>query len=303
MNTLSVVIPSLHSPLIGQVIAALRAQTAQTEIAEIIVVGMDRHSLVQPDALVRLLETKRPIPAAAARNQGAAAARGEWLLFLDADCLLAPDAVERLLAARTQYDALIGGVVLEQKHYWELCNNLLTFPHNTEFDAPGPRSSLASFCLLMPHVVWAKVAGFDEAFTIACEDMDLSMRLRRAGYQLGCEPAARVFHRPNRTSLQACYNNHRAYGWFWRVIRQTYPDMLGPSLVLRASAKGVSVGAALAVPFALAFVVRLIGSRRRLWRFWHTLPGLLLLRLAWYDGYRQSAQAALFCNEKPGARR
>lgn len=312
MTTLSVVIPNLHSPRIGQVIAAILAQTAGDQICEVIVVGMDRYGLVQPmdggrwmvgggryespsiayRPSIRHIETERPVSAAAARNRGATAASGEWLLFLDADCLLAPDAIEQLLAARDDYDALIGGVVLETGHYWELCNNLMTFPHNTEVDTAGSRPSLASFCLLMPRALWARIGGFDETWTIACEDMDLSMRLRRAGYHLGAEPAALVRHRPNRTTMGACYGNHRGYGWFWRAIRQTYPDQLGPSPALQATAESGTVGAALAVPFALAFAVRLLGSRRGLWRFWYTLPGLLLLRLAWYDGYRQSKKAS-----------
>src|SRR5258707_6202054 len=95
----SLVYRTLHSPLIGDVIAALRAQTARATIREIIVVGMDRYGLVQPDDLVRLIPTAQSVPPGVARNRGAAVASGDHLLFLDADCLLAADAVERLLQA------------------------------------------------------------------------------------------------------------------------------------------------------------------------------------------------------------
>src|SRR5689334_2346672 len=82
---LSVVIPNLHSPLIGQVIEALGRQTARSAIHELIVVGQDRYGLVPDD--VRFIQTPQPISPAAARNLGARDAGGEYVLFLDADCI------------------------------------------------------------------------------------------------------------------------------------------------------------------------------------------------------------------------
>ena len=68
MTSISIIIPNLHSPLVGEVIAALRAQTARDRIAEIVVVGQDRYGLVVPDDLVRPIVTERPVYPGAARG-------------------------------------------------------------------------------------------------------------------------------------------------------------------------------------------------------------------------------------------
>ena len=60
---ISVIIPNLHSPLIGQVIQALDRQSARESIRDVIVVGQDRFGLVPAGA--RLIQTPLPISPAA----------------------------------------------------------------------------------------------------------------------------------------------------------------------------------------------------------------------------------------------
>jgi glycosyltransferase involved in cell wall biosynthesis len=291
----SIIIPNLHSPLIGEVIVALRAQTAIADICEIIVVGMDRHQLVAPDQLVRFIATERPISPAAARNRGAAAARGEHLLFLDADCLLAPSALERLLAGISAgYGALVGAVVPETDQYWVLCNNLMAFPEFLTLDQPGERDCLPSFCLLIRRAVWDAVGTFDERFPgPAGEDLDLSYRMRLAGYRLGCAPDAAVRHRPARAGAGAVWRQHVGFGAAWHVLYHRYRAILPFSQAVWLIEEYGAPGLAAALPLACLYVLRLFARRRHLLRFWYAIPGMIWAQYGWYNGIQQAVQGGL----------
>ncbi len=110
MLTVSVIIPSLYSPIIDRVVECLRAQTCPP--LEIIVVGMDRAGRLAGRTDLHFIDTGRPISPAAARNAGAKLACGDIYCFIDADCLAAPDWIERMVARHVIRRALfesIGG--------------------------------------------------------------------------------------------------------------------------------------------------------------------------------------------------
>ena len=98
----SVVIPAKNvAAYIGETLASA---LAQREVDEVIVV--DDGSTDSTAAIVRAIRDPRlrlmtndSSGVSAARNLGARHARGEWLLFLDADDRLRPGAVAALLAA------------------------------------------------------------------------------------------------------------------------------------------------------------------------------------------------------------
>ena len=54
-------------------------------------------------------------------------------------------------------------------------------------------------CLVLPRTVWQKLGGFDEAYYMYCEDVDLCLRLRLAGLAL-VRVSARVVHAGQRAS-------------------------------------------------------------------------------------------------------
>ncbi len=103
-RTISIVIPNLHSVVLGEVLAAVTAQSEESiDPIEVWVVGQDRFGYARPNRQVRLIETPQPVPPARARNLGAAAASGDTLIFLDADCVPQPDWLASMLGALSHW--------------------------------------------------------------------------------------------------------------------------------------------------------------------------------------------------------
>lgn len=288
--TVSVIIPNLDSPTVDRTIASIRAQTAAGQIGEVLVVGRDRPGRVAQDSLVHLIDTGGPLAAAAARNRGAAAASGDMLLFVDADCELAPQALEHLLdAVRPGIGAVGGAVTPEPDDYWRLAANMMAFPDAMTTDSAGPRDCLASFCMLIPRTVWRAVGAFDERFPGAsCEDLDLSYRMRRAGLTLWCEPSAAVIHRPQRNTPGAVWRRHANFGPGWRHLSHIYTDMLPPSEVIWICERLTRLAAALLVPITILSVLRIVASRPHLLRHWYAVPGMIWAHHGFYHGILHS---------------
>jgi GT2 family glycosyltransferase len=288
--SVSVVIPSLNSLMIDQVLAALRTQNTPPD--EILVVGLDRAGLVKEDAQVRLISTGRPVSPAQARNLGARSAHGDVICYIDADCIAAPDWTRQLLAHHARGAEIVGGSILvERTHYWQYCDNLAAFAPFLSVSPPGPRPYLPSLNLSIRRALLMKFGGFDERFTFASgEDTDLCFRLRRAGYTLWFEPQAVVVHRHMRASPGDLWRHLYMYGKVYAEIYPHYPDLLGVWRRMRASIAFPGalrlLGPALA---ALDCVERLI-RWPYLWRYLDATPALLLASLAWYHGAATTLQ-------------
>lgn len=138
---------------------------------------------------------------AAARNQGAAAGRGEFLAFIDDDCTADPRWISGLVAAlRRNPRAAIGGRVVNavpDNPYVRASHTLLAFLYRYYHEQ---RRGLLPFFttnnLAVGADVFAQVGGFDTTFTLASEDRDWCDRCRYAGHPLVYVPEAVVHHAP-----------------------------------------------------------------------------------------------------------
>ncbi len=195
---------------------ALRAQTRALD--ELIVVDNastdgSRALLAEryPEARVLALDTNDG--PAAARNAGLRAARNGRVLLVDNDAVLDPDVLDRLLEAlsaagpepaalvqtrnvlydepdRVHYD---GGAF----HYVGLLALRNFYRPLAEAEGRGvvPVDGAVSVCLLVDRDAVLGAGGFDERFFILFEDLDLSLRLRLAGYAVLSAEDARVRHK------------------------------------------------------------------------------------------------------------
>lgn len=148
---------------------------------------------------------------AAGQNRGLAwvAARGiRWLLVLNNDVRLPPAAIATLAAVLhndPRVAAVSPTVVYPDGRVWaeggefafapnalRLCRQGAQ-PSPTEL-GPQERTFVPCACVLFPVAAMQRVGGFDEAFFMYWEDVDLCARLRRQGGRIVWLPWVRVEH-------------------------------------------------------------------------------------------------------------
>lgn len=233
----SVLIPSYNSrATIASCLEALRAQRTEHEF-EVVLVDSSEDGTGElvaerfPEVrLVRLPERTLP---GRARNLAAEAARGELLLFTDADCVVAPDWVQRLVDAHAGGEryAGVGGAVENalagNPVAWSGC--LVEF---NEFLPSAPRGEVA----LLPtcnvayrREVFERYGRFPEDLWPS-EDHLFSHALVTGGERLFFDPAIRVRHL-FRPQLGAFLRHQRRLGAASATARRRAPDLPGAWLV------------------------------------------------------------------------
>jgi glycosyltransferase involved in cell wall biosynthesis len=213
--------------------------------------------------LVRLGQKSGP---AAARNAGAAQARGEYVLFVDADVCVHPDTIARVAATFEAQQGVAAVFGSYDRHPGE--PNLLSqyknlFHHFVHQQAHREAATFWAGCGAVRRAIFLEAGGFDERYRRPCvEDIELGMRLVAAGHRVVLEKAIQVQHlkRWNLWSMVQTDVADRAIPWTELIFRdRSLPDDLN----LKRSQRLCALMAA-AAPVAL-----LLGA-------WHW-PGLLLL--------------------------
>lgn len=273
-------IPDLDSPWIGRTLEALAAQGAPGPDVEVLVVGRDAPGQV-PRPL--LLETPERLSPAAARNRAVAAARGDRLLFTDADCRPAPGWVSKMAAALDTAPVAGGAVTFpmarDATNVWALADNIASF-HELLADRPAEadtRGPIGSLNLAVRREAWDAVGPFDETLPTS-EDHDWVLRARRAGLATAFVPDAVVEHAAVRASRRDLEEHAAWYGQHFHRFRTLHPGVFdgGPTWRtpgrLRLTAPLKSVTGALEI-------FRRHPALRGCWR---AFPGVVAFRRAWY---------------------
>ena len=173
---------------------------------------VDRQSLerLRSQALLEILvvEPAGPYRQGRTRNAAIDEARGERLLFLDATVLGAGNWVETLCAAADQqHNAAVcaplllnaDGMVANAGFVFSGTLEPVPLYAGLPGDHPAvrsPRTVQAAWggCLLVDRAPFEAVGGFDDEFVDRFEDIDLCLRLRRAGWRTRVVPSVGVQH-------------------------------------------------------------------------------------------------------------
>lgn len=176
------------------------------------------------DRLDVTLLTQTHAGPAAARNTGAAQAKGDFLAFTDDDCAPTADWLQALAArfAKAPEHAIGGRTLnaLPDNPYSTASHLLVAYfctHHNTD---PGQARFLASNNLALPANRFHAVGGFDTTFPrAAAEDRDLCNRWLRRGYGMTCAPEALVYH-AHALTFRTFWRQHFNYGRGAFLFRQ-----------------------------------------------------------------------------------
>lgn len=190
----------------------LQRQTSPPD--EVVVVSMGDPRVTSlaaqtaPAAIVELIDHDEgdPLPLARARNEAARLATGDLLVFLDVDCIPAPDLVADYVAQRRP-GLLMGSVrhlppgVPPRLDDWSVAE---LRRHGREHPArPSPASAATtdryelfwSLNFGVERETWLQIGGFDEDFEgYGGEDTDLAFEARRQGVRAWFLAGAEAFH-------------------------------------------------------------------------------------------------------------
>lgn len=176
---------------------------------------------------------------ASARNRGAEAARGEWLVFTDADTVFEPGTLATIeeIISRSIGSAFFGtyagkpanpeSFLARYKALWEHYAIVMPFLrregelHSMTTWVPRPG--------VVEHRVFDLVNGFDDRFAGAdLEDLEFGYRLHAAGFPIYFAENLHISHHyPTRLTQGLRSFGHRAAIWMRMALRRRRMDPAG----------------------------------------------------------------------------
>ncbi len=234
------------------------------------------HDAYRGDPRVRVIKQSNG-GKASALNNGLLEAGSEFLFCIDADTQLAPDAVSKLVRhfADDKVCAVAGNVRVG--NMVNILTRWQSVEYTTSQNIDRRAYALLNAITVVPGAIgaWRRSAvvevGAYQTDTLA-EDMDLTWRLRRAGYRLANEPDAFAYTEAPETfgaffkqrfrwaygTLQCLWKHRRAVGhngWFgWLAL----PSLWLFQIIFQAIAPLVDLQIILALTF---FVISWVGDR------------------------------------------
>lgn len=212
------------------------------------------------DPRLHVLRNATNIGFGPACNRGAAQARGDALVFLNPDCELRPDTVPGLRAAMAGApDVGLFGVTVcdvngeparaNRRRDPTLRRALATASGLARFEARCPAlagveqpasastggiervDAVSGACMALPRSAFDRVGGFDEAYFLHVEDLDMCRRLRDAGFGVAIVPGLRVRHAQGSSSHhRALFVSRHKHRGMWRYFTRFDPAARNPLL-------------------------------------------------------------------------
>lgn len=185
------------------------------------------------ESTITVVDASDTRSASHARNVAAHSASGEWLLFVDSDCLLPTDLIERYFEGPVDPGCgIVAGEIVgdpEQTTLLAAWARSRRGPWVSHHIDKGPYPGGITANLLVRRRVWDELDGFRVG---GGGDLDLSWRAQAAGWSFAYRPDVLVVHR-DRESLRELMQQAFSYGSHGRLLRALHGSSVERARLLR----------------------------------------------------------------------
>lgn len=219
-----------------------------------------------------------------ARNYGIERAQGQYFIFFDSDCVIPGDYFKTLKHALALNPVdCFGGPDAASSDFNDT-QKAISFSMTAFLTTGGIRGGKVqlekfvprSFNMGYSRKVWETVGGFREMFS---EDIDMSTRIRKAGFSITLFRDCYVYHK-RRNTLRSFARQTYVFGMSRITLKLLYPDSL--KLVHTLPAVFVAGSALLIVLAAL-------------WHWWCILPLALYIAMLWVSAAISTRSLKIAC--------
>lgn len=227
---ISIIVPVYNDPLnLRECLSALqRTQDGTVEILVVDDASTDETPTVATQAGVSLWRLAKNSGPAAARNYGARHANGDILFFVDADVVIAPDALARIhtvFAAQPDLAAVFGSYDTHPRASTVISQYRNLLHHFVHQNGNPQASTFWAGCGAIRKAVFFAVGGFDtHNFPRASiEDIELGYRLRHAGYRIFLDKTLQGTHLKRWTLRSMMWTDIACRAIPWSRLMMTMP--------------------------------------------------------------------------------
>jgi glycosyltransferase involved in cell wall biosynthesis len=236
----TVVIPTKNcSNSVGRLLDSLLKQSYQDFEVLVVDSSNDTTSEIASRYAVRVVEC-RTNGLTIARNVGVKSSSGEIICFVDGDCTMEPDWLDRIVAEfkKNPQIGCVGGSVLSNessfigRYYSEAF--IPIYPKYSKpslivgqlADQPFSEARFPAGCnMAFKKDALTKVGGFNENWKNAWDEFEVMNRLLQAGYSISVNPKIIVYHSP-RSSIFGTIRQAYSYGYGAGTFAKTHKGTL-----------------------------------------------------------------------------
>jgi len=220
--SVSVIVPCFNAHrFLDRTLSSLVAQTIPVEIIVVDDGSSDPETIemlasLDPSIII-IRQPNRGLPAA--RNAGFRRASGQYILPLDSDDWLEPNAVEELLKALQNHPET--GFACS---YMQLEGEALgVLPTRYNFFEQLFLNQIP-YCILIAKATWEAIGGYDEMMRRGYEDWEFNIRLGKHGKFAAIVEQPLFHYRVSRNGMLGSLSTH-IHGDLWRGIQQKHADL------------------------------------------------------------------------------